>query len=53
VGIGCNLGPWHPEDEVFGQWFLREDPSSAFGGRYTLMGPYNPYAGFHAPATGC
>jgi hypothetical protein len=54
VGIGFNLGPWHPEDEVFGQWFLRESPSSAFEGRYTFMGfPRNPYPGFNAPATGC
>ncbi len=46
-------GYWHPEDEVFWQWFLRQSPSSAFGGNYTLMGPYNPYPGFRQPATGC
>jgi hypothetical protein len=64
VGIGFLLpgnpdtsplagGLWHPEDEVFRQWFLRENPSSAFNGNYTFMGPGNPYPGFHQPATGC
>jgi hypothetical protein len=54
VGIGFLLGGvWHPEDEVFWQWFLRETPSSAFGQRYTFMGPFNPYPGFHTAATGC
>jgi hypothetical protein len=46
-------GVWHPEDEVFAQWFLRESPSSAFNGNYTFMGPYNPFPGFHTVATGC
>lgn len=46
-------GVWHPEDEVFGQWFLRQSPSNAYGGHYTFMGSANPYPGFQVPATGC
>jgi hypothetical protein len=46
-------GVWHPQDSVFPQWFLRESPSSAYGGHYTLMGTDNPYPAFHAVATGC
>jgi hypothetical protein len=52
-------GYYHPEDEVFMPWFMRLSPSPAqavqtgTGGRYTLMGSLNPYAGFKMPATGC
>ncbi len=54
-------GYYHPEDEVFYPWFLRLDPSpsaspqtpTAYGGRYTLMGTLNPFAGFQQPAMGC
>jgi hypothetical protein len=46
-------GVWHPQDSVFPQWFLRQSPSSAFGGHYTLMGTDNPYPGVHVVATGC
>jgi hypothetical protein len=59
VGIGFALpgnpdgGNWNPEDAVFWPWFLRESPSSAFGGHYTFMGPGNPFPGFQMPATGC
>lgn len=55
-------GYYHPEDEALLPWFLRQAPNtiseptqapSANGGRYTLMGDLNPFAGFRAPATGC
>jgi len=54
-------GYYHPEDEVFLPWFLRLPASStgseanqvSAGGRYTLLGDLNPFAGFRAPATGC
>ena len=46
-------GVWHPQDSVFPQWFLRESPSSAYGGHYTFMGSDNPYPGVHTVATGC
>jgi hypothetical protein len=55
-------GTYHPEDEVFLQWFVREAPNtsaqltqtpSANIGRYSLMGDLNPYPGFRQPATGC
>jgi hypothetical protein len=52
-------GYYHPEDEVFMPWFMRLSPSTSQavqvgpGGRYTLMGSLNPYAGFKMPATGC
>jgi hypothetical protein len=52
-------GYYHPEDEVFMPWFMRLSPSTSqaiqvgSGGRYTLMGSLNPYAGFKMPATGC
>jgi hypothetical protein len=52
-------GFYHPEDEVFMPWFMRLSPSTSqavqagTGGRYTLMGSLNPYAGFKMPATGC
>jgi len=71
VGIGFNIGSnsyapnafadgaYHPEDEVFMQWFYRLNPSNAqpeqgsTSGRYTLMGKLNPYPSFRQPATGC
>ena len=71
VGIGFNIGSnsyapnafadgaYHPEDEVFMQWFYRVSPSNAqpeqgsSSGRYTLMGKLNPYPSFRMPATGC
>lgn len=55
-------GFYHPEDEVYLPWFMRTAPNnvseptqtaSANGGRYTLMGSLNPFAGFRQPATGC
>jgi hypothetical protein len=55
-------GYYHPEDEVFLPWFMRSAPNtvseptqspSANGGRYTLMGDLNPFAGFRQPATSC
>jgi hypothetical protein len=55
-------GTYHPEDEAFTSWFMREAPNpvsqptqtpSANGGRYTFMGDLNPYPGHRAPATGC
>jgi hypothetical protein len=46
-------GYWHPEDEVYWNWFLRRNPSSSYGGNYTFMGSLNPYPGFKVPATGC
>jgi hypothetical protein len=55
-------GYYHPEDEVFMPWFMRQAPNttseptqatSTNGGRYTLMGDLNPFPGFRAPATGC
>jgi hypothetical protein len=46
-------GVWHPQDEAFPQWFLRQSPSSAFDGHYTIMGTANTNAGFHTVATGC
>ncbi|MFO1303851.1 MAG: hypothetical protein U1F54_08975 [Burkholderiales bacterium] len=55
-------GYYHPEDEALLPWFLRVAPNAmseptqaptANGGRYTLMGTLNPFAGFRAPATGC
>ena len=55
-------GYYHPEDEAFLPWFMRSAPNgiseptqsaSTNGGRYTLMGDLNPFAGFRAPATGC
>lgn len=74
VGIGFTMGTntydqnqyadgsYHPEDEVFLPWYMRQNPNttseptqsaSAYGGRYTLMGDLNPYPGFRQPATGC
>ena len=46
-------GYYHPEDEVFMPWFMRQNPSGAQDGRYTFMGDLNPYPGFRQPATGC
>ena len=55
-------GYYHPEDEVFLPWYMRQAPNttsestqtpSADGGRYSLMGDLNPFPGFRAPATGC
>jgi hypothetical protein len=55
-------GYYHPEDEVFLPWFMRSSPNTiseatqtptANGGRYTLMGTLNQFAGFGQPATGC
>lgn len=55
-------GYYHPEDEVFLPWYMRQAPNSiseatqapsANGGRYSLMGDLNPFAGFREPATGC
>jgi hypothetical protein len=55
-------GYYHPEDETFLPWFLRQSPNniseptqspSANVGRYTLMGDLNPFGGFRKPATGC
>ena len=53
---------YHPEDEVYLQWFLRLAPNTTSEptqtptsniGRYTLMGTLNPFPGFRQPATGC
>jgi hypothetical protein len=53
-------GYYHPEDEVFLPWYMRTSPNTisepvqgGTGGRYTLMGNLNRFAGFGAPATGC
>lgn len=55
-------GFYHPEDETLLPWFMRTAPNtvseptqspSTNGGRYTLMGSLNPFAGFRQPATGC
>jgi hypothetical protein len=53
-------GYYHPEDEVFLPWYTRTSPNTISepvqgetGGRYTLMGNLNRFAGFGAPATGC
>ncbi|MCW2964361.1 MAG: hypothetical protein JWO17_1613 [Actinomycetia bacterium] len=54
-------GYYHPEDEALLPWFMRlpsnntgsEANQSGVGGRYTLMGDLNPFAGFRQPATGC
>jgi hypothetical protein len=55
-------GYYHPEDEVFLPWFMRQAPNlvseptqspSTNIGRYTLMGDLNPFPGFRQPATGC
>lgn len=55
-------GYYHPEDEVFLPWFMRQAPNttseptqtkSANVGRYTFMGDLNPFPGFRQPATGC
>jgi hypothetical protein len=55
-------GFYHPEDEVFLPWYMRQAPNliseptqsaSANVGRYSLMGDLNPFGGFRQPATGC
>jgi hypothetical protein len=55
-------GYYHPEDEVFAPWYMRQAPNtvseptqsgSTNVGRYSLMGDLNPFAGFQQPATGC
>jgi hypothetical protein len=55
-------GQYHPEDEVFAQWFGRGGVEPAVGaswdGRLTFMGPRTtglggPYAGFGSYALGC
>jgi len=54
-------GIWHPQDEVFLNWFARdgEDPALApADGRYTYMGPLTtriggPYAAFAHAAQAC
>jgi hypothetical protein len=56
-----NYGVWHPEDEVFANWFARDGEPAALNswdGRYTFMGPRTTslggaFAGFAHPATGC
>ena len=54
-------GYYHPQDEVFIPWFLRESPNlvseptqmpSPNIGRYTFLGDLNPY-GFNGPSPGC
>jgi hypothetical protein len=51
---------YHPEDEVYLPWFMRTTPNTVSeanqttpGGRYTLMGDLNLFAGFHSEAAGC
>jgi len=55
-------GMWHPEDEVFAQWFGRGGIEPVLGpswdGRLTFMGPLTTsinamYAGFGSYAQGC
>jgi hypothetical protein len=55
-------GQYHPEDEVFAQWFGRGGVEQvlgpAYGNHLTFMGPLltglgGPYAGFGTYATGC
>ena len=44
---------YHPEDEVFKSWFARDNPSVAYAGNYTFMGPYNPARFDDYPAPTC
>jgi len=52
---------WHPEDEVFLNWFARDGEDAGLrssDGRYTYMGPLTtgiggPYLGFAHAALGC
>ena len=57
VGIGWEqpVGgtTYHPEDEVFKSWFARDNPSVAYAGNYTFMGPYNPFGFDSYPAPTC
>jgi hypothetical protein len=58
-------GQYHPEDEVYAQWFgrggIEADPpdlGAAYNGNLTFMGPLTtgiggPYTGFGSYATGC
>lgn len=55
-------GYYHPEDEGFLPWYMRQAPNTTSEptqtpstniGRYTLMGDLNPFPGFRQPATGC
>jgi hypothetical protein len=55
-------GLWHPEDEVFANWFARNGTTplnlGSFDGRYTFMGSRTTsispaYAGFGTVAQGC
>jgi hypothetical protein len=55
-------GLWHPEDEVFANWFARNGTTplglGSWDGRYTFMGPRTTsispaYAGFGNVAQGC
>jgi hypothetical protein len=53
---------WHPEDEVFANWFARNGTAplnlGSWDGRYTFIGPRTTlisaaYAGFGEVAQGC
>jgi hypothetical protein len=55
-------GLWHPEDEVFANWFARNGTTplglGSWDGRYTFMGTRTTsispaYAGFGSVAQGC
>ena len=55
-------GYYHPEDEVFLPWLMRNrantvseptQTASANIRRYTLRGDLNPFHGFRQPSTGC
>ena len=51
--VGVNGPIYHPEDEVFKSWFARDNPSVAYAGNYTFMGPYNPAHFDDYPAPTC
>jgi hypothetical protein len=38
---------------VFKSWFARDNPSVAYAGNYTFMGPYNPFGFDSYPAPTC
>lgn len=47
---------WHPEDEIFLNWFARDGEPAGMGswdGRYNLIGSANPLPFFSGPAAGC
>ena len=47
---------WHPEDEIFLNWFARDGEPAGMGswdGRYNLIGSANPLPFFGGPAAGC